>query len=158
MKRMKGTHSGENITELMISVLQDYELSPNIGVFVTDNVNSNNSAIKVTLSVLRPDLDARTYRSRCFGYIINLAAKAFIFSKDIAAFKDSLKFEDETAPPDSDKMKAAQEEWRKKGAVGKFHNVIIFIRSSPQRREAFKRCLVDDTNGGKYLALYLMSL
>ncbi|EWZ28496.1 hypothetical protein FOZG_17807 [Fusarium oxysporum Fo47] len=29
--------------------------------------------------------------------------------------------------------------WRKKGPVGKRHNVVKFIRSSPQRCELFKR-------------------
>jgi hypothetical protein len=41
-------------------------------------------------------------------------------------------------------MKTAQEAWRKKGAIGKFHNIVVFIRSSPQRREAFKSCLIGD--------------
>jgi hypothetical protein len=76
---MRGAHSGEKIVEAMIPVLEEFELKPNLGVFVADNVDSNDSAIKATLVTLRPNLDARTYRSRCLSHIINLAVKAFIF-------------------------------------------------------------------------------
>jgi hypothetical protein len=30
-----------------------------------------------------------------------------------------------------------RELWRKKGLLGKFHNTVLFIRKTPQRREAF---------------------
>jgi hypothetical protein len=30
------------------------------------------------------------------------------------------------------------EHWRAKGPVGKLHNIVKFIRASPQRTEAFK--------------------
>ena len=43
-------------------------------------------------------------------------------------------------------MKKAQDLWRKKGPVSRFYNIIIFIRSLPQRREAFRRCLVNKSN------------
>jgi hypothetical protein len=47
-------------------------------------------------------------------------------------------------------MRQAQAIWRQRGPIGKFHNIVIFIRSSPQRREAFKQCLPvgdDQING-----------
>ena len=48
-------------------------------------------------------------------------------------------------------MRAAQIEWRKKGALRKLHNVIVFIRVSPQRREAFKKITVDELGDSEFI-------
>jgi hypothetical protein len=144
MKRILGAHSGENIAEVILPVLQDFEITSNIGVFVADNVDTNDVAIKAILRILRPDLTIRNRRARCLGHIINLAAKAFIFGKDTTAFDNAIESVDESEPLESDKMKKAQEAWRRQGAIGKFHNIVVFIRSTSQRREAFRRCLLSD--------------
>ena len=47
-------------------------------------------------------------------------------------------------------MQVAREEWRKKGAVGKLHNIVVFIRASVQRQEEFRRTTVDGRDNGKY--------
>lgn len=150
-KRIKGGHGGENIAEVIIPVLEEYEVSQNLGVFIADNADSNDTAIRAILASVRPDLSITGRRARCLGHIINLAAKAFLFGKKVEAFETSVENVEDSAPFDSDLMRRAQEEWREKGAIGRFHNVVVFIRSSPQRREAFKRCLVEDMNGGKCL-------
>jgi hypothetical protein len=147
-KRMKGGHGGENIAEVMTPVLEEYGVSQNLGVFIADNAESNDTAIQAILTSLRPDLHIDDRRARCVGHIINLAAKAFIFGKNVDVFEASVENIEDNAPFDSEIIRQAQENWRKKGAIGKFHNVVVFIRSSPQRREAFKRCLVDDVNNG----------
>ena len=140
-KRIKGGHAGENIAEVVIPVLEEYKVSQNLGVFVTDNADSNDTAIRAILKSLRPDLNISDRRARCLGHIINLAAKAFIFSKGVTAFEASVNAAGESAEFDSDSMQQAQAEWRQRGAIGKFHNIVVFIRSSSQRREAFRRCL-----------------
>jgi hypothetical protein len=56
-KRIKGGHASENITEVVIPVLEEYEISQNLGVFVVDNTDSNDTVIQVILKSLRPDLD-----------------------------------------------------------------------------------------------------
>jgi hypothetical protein len=150
IKRIKGSHSGENIAEIIIPVLQQYEITQNLGVFVADNAESNDTAIKAILTTVRPDLNHTTHRSRCLGHIINLAAKAFIFGKDVEAFEAMVSHIDENDDLNSDQMKKAQLAWRTKGVIGRFHNLVIFIRSSPQRREAFKRSVIgDDKIDGK---------
>ena len=85
---MRGAYSGENIAEVAIPVLQEYGVIAKLGVFVTDNAESNDTAIRHILAAIRPDIkDADSRRARCLGHIINLAAKAFLFSKDVKAFK-----------------------------------------------------------------------
>ena len=68
---------------------------------------------------------------------MNLAAKAFLFRKD----PDSFKVEANTANTLS-QLQKVQELWRRKGALGKYHNTCAFIRATPQRRDAFTNCCV----------------
>jgi hypothetical protein len=143
LRRMVGAHGGDQIAEIIIEVVTEYGFSKRLGVFVGDNADSNDTAWKATLSVLHPDRDPMTSRSRCLGHIINLAAKAFIFGKNVAAFEAVVDAVNDATPLDSPAMRAAQSEWRKRGALGKVHNIVVFIRVSPQRREAFRRMSVD---------------
>ena len=53
---MKGGHTGENIAEVVISVLEEYEVIQTLGVFVADNANSNDAVIQAILASVRPDL------------------------------------------------------------------------------------------------------
>jgi hypothetical protein len=121
-KRMKGSHGGENIAEVMIPVLEEYEVSSNLEVFVTDNVESNDVAIRAILISLRPDLYIDDRRARCLGHIINLAAQAFMFGKDVAAFEALVENVEDSVSYDSELMRLAQLDWRKKGAIGRFYN------------------------------------
>jgi hypothetical protein len=144
MKRMRYAHSGEQIGLTVLEVLKDYSISKDrLGVFIADNAESNDVAWRHLLSEFDPQKDATASRSRCLGHIINLAAKAFIFGSDIEAFEGTVDAVDDMTPLDSDVMRQAQDAWRKKGPIGKVHNVIVFIRSSPQRKEAFKRTITE---------------
>ena len=133
MKRMKGQHSGENIAGVMIPVLEEYEIAPWLGVFVADNAGDNDTAIRAILAQLRPDLNIDSRRARCLGHIINLAAKAFLFGSDIDAFEEVVEKVTDDTPMDSKTMKDAQVAWRKKGMIGRFDNLTVFIRATPQR-------------------------
>ena len=142
MKRMGCSHSGENIAAEVIPVLEEFELQHSLGVFVSDNVESNDTAVDTAVDALvshfSPGTDAKARRGRCLGHIINLAAKAFIFGQDVEVFEMEAKPADNDAPVDLNVLKRAQLAWRKRGPIGKLHNVVIFIRSSPQRREYWK--------------------
>jgi hypothetical protein len=105
MKRIKGAYKGKNITEVVISILDKYNIALNLRVFIADNVDLNNTAIRAILTAIRPDLKLDTRRSRCLGHIINLAAKAFIFNREVDAFKSAVGQIDETEAIDSDQMK-----------------------------------------------------
>lgn len=142
LKRMKGPHSGENIAEVMIPVLKEYEVAPRLGVFIADNADSNDTAIRSILAQIRPDLDHVSRRARCLGHIINLAAKAFLFGSDTEAFESIVKQVTDDTPFDSKTMKEAQAAWRKKGAIGRFHNLTVFIRSSPRDEKRLERALL----------------
>jgi len=93
------------------------------------------------------------------GHIINLAAKALCFSANAKALEieNGIGVEKilakETAQPNltkkaTKKVESTQEKlhmlrslsaarWRKHGTIGKVHNVVQYIRSSPQRRNKY---------------------
>jgi len=71
-------------------------------------------------------------RLRCLGHVINLAAKAFIYGKNVEEFIITA----ETTRMVTDTLRELTE-WRSKGPVGRLHNIITFICRTPQRRGAF---------------------
>jgi hypothetical protein len=131
LKRIISSYCGEAISEVIIPILREYDITPKLGVFITDNAESNDTAIKAILSDIRPDLAVFPRRARCFGHIINLAAKAFLFGTDIEAFETVVDQVSDDTAWDSKVIKDSQVTWRKKGVVGRFHNLTIFIRSLP---------------------------
>ena len=76
-------------------------------------------------------------RLRCAGHIINLCAHAFLMGKDA----EKIAREMDSALREGD-LKRVGELWRKRGALGRIHNVIKYIRGSPQRREFFRNLAI----------------
>jgi len=142
LKRVIGSHSGENMAQSIIAVIEKYGLKDRLGYFMLDNAKSNDTCVRSILAKLRPDLDPKERRLRCFGHIINLAVKAFLFGKDPEAFV-----------AEAEQFGLIQQEekelktWRKLGPLGKLHNVVEYIRKTPQRREAFVKLATDDVTG-----------
>jgi hypothetical protein len=122
-------YTGENITEVVIPILVKIGILLKLGYFIADNDARNNTYIRAILRKHQLNIkDLNSRRVRCLGYIINLAAKAFLFSKNTDAFKDSI----DTTRKNSH-LKALRAEWRKQGPVGKLYNIVKFIRCTPQR-------------------------
>jgi hypothetical protein len=72
-------------------------------------------------------------RLRCLGHVINLAAKAFLFGTEFDAFERDVESTKEKSELLQELML-----WRKRGPVGRLHNIITYICRSPQRRETFR--------------------
>ena len=70
---------------------------------------------------------------RCFGHIINLVVKSFLWVSDAEVFEAQI-----STYHDLQQETAELEAWRRKGPLGKLHNVISWISRSPQRRERFQ--------------------
>jgi hypothetical protein len=73
-------------------------------------MDSNNIAWRETLRQLAPHRDPSLSRSRCLGYIINLAARAFIFGKSVSAFEAIVDLVDESYARESNALLVVQEE------------------------------------------------
>lgn len=73
---------------MLIDVIMDFEIADKLGVFISDNPDTNGNAIKHTLEIVDPAEKNHLSRwSRCIGHILNLAARNFIFGDDVEAFE-----------------------------------------------------------------------
>ena len=78
--------------------------------------------------------DPHLHRLRCNGHVLNLAANAFLFNtadEALAAYNNPGILE--AALPSEKELDA----WRKKGPLGKLHNLVVHIQRTPQRRTKF---------------------
>jgi hypothetical protein len=124
-----GQHSGVNIADQIAAIIEHFNISERIGYFMTDNATNNDTCIEAL--GLEYGFNPLHRRLRCSGHKINLVARAMLWGVDEEAF------ENELAAIDLEDHDLSI--WRKKGPLGKMRNTIIWIRSSPQRNEAFKQ-------------------
>ncbi|KAH7471327.1 hypothetical protein FOMA001_g12965 [Fusarium oxysporum f. sp. matthiolae] len=135
-RRQIGSHAGENIAYTVRNVVRDWGIDRKIGVSICDNAASNDVCLRnfyTNLDASITQADAEVRRMRCFGHIFNFVAQAFLHGDDAAFFE--LQSE---AYGMLEWVEEDLEHWRAQGLVGKLHNIVKFIRASPQRTEAFK--------------------
>jgi hypothetical protein len=113
-------HSGENIAAHVIEVLESYDIANKVGYFTLDNASNNDTAMEEIGKTL--GFKGKSRRLRCFGHVLNLAVKALLFGHSSEAFED----DGENELVDS----KAHELWRRKGPVGKLHNLVLWIHRS----------------------------
>ena len=136
MKKIEGAHSGENQAALVMHMLTEYQLFDKVGYFTLDNASSHDSALRIVgqkLQALGVDFDYKQRRLHCFGHIINLVVKAFLYGTDANHQKVVDAEEEGSEPPVTLKELTTQlEEWRKHVAYGRLRNIITFICWTPQ--------------------------
>jgi len=137
LRRQLGSHGGENLAVTLLEVVDEWQIQDRIGCVVSDNATTNDCCLQHLYKTIDPDMrpaDIRARRMRCYGHVLNLVARAFLYGEDFETFE---------AESQVYGLLSRQEEdlrhWRKKGPIGKLHNVVKFIRSSPQRSELFKK-------------------
>lgn|SRR5215469_2341752 len=134
LRRIYGIHSGENIAEAVLEVIHQYGLiGDQIGWFILDNASSNDTCVQEILNDLNINDTVEHRRLRCLGHIINLSAQAFLFGSDPNAFEEEVEKSQK-----HQELKKERELWRKQGPLGKLHNIVTYILSTPQRRDEFK--------------------
>jgi len=84
-------------------------------------------------------------RLRCSCHIINLVCKAILYGCDIDCVEEALSTDDYSGTVSEFEAvtrghdgQAALQAWRRKGPIGKLHNLVIHALSSPARIEFFK--------------------
>ena len=119
-----------------MEVIKDWHLFDNIGYFVLDNASNNDIAIasiSENFHSLGKNFSFISCHLCCFGHIINLIVKAFLWGKELNAFEKDL-FTEEMQEMEIRNLIA----WRKKGPMGKLHNICIWITRNPQRQDKFQ--------------------
>lgn len=137
LRRQFGPHSGENLADTLFSVVDQWGIRAQVGTVLSDNASTNDSCLWYFYRQFEPsfnETDIKARRMRCYGHVLNLVARSFLFGKDADSFE---------LESDINGMRGLEERdlqhWRSKGPIGKLHNLVKFIRSSPQRSEHFKR-------------------
>ena len=140
MRRLEGEHSGANQAQIVLDVIGEYKIGGRIGYFMLDNASSNDTAVDLILKTLYPKMSEKQRkrrRLRCLGHVVNLCAQAFLLGKKADTTLEEL----ELAYSRHD-FESIAKIWRKQGALGRLHNIVRYIRMSPQRREEFRRIVV----------------
>ena len=65
---------------------------------------------------------------------MQIAIKGLLFGPKV---KELEEYPATTGMAEEEKLEYAKKNWRSFGAVGKLHNVVKYIRGSPQRREGY---------------------
>jgi len=77
LREIIGEHTGKNMAGVLIDLFRDYGIAGNIGYFIADNAELNNTCIKAILYILYLNILVKLRKGRqlhYFGYIINLYA------------------------------------------------------------------------------------
>lgn len=140
LREIVGEHSAENIGHQLLRLFIEYGITHLIGFFMCDNAEVNDKCVAYVLKKINPSISKRQIkrrRLRCFGHIVNLCAQAFLMGKDAEKICKDL----DAAVREGD-WKKIGDLWRKRGSIGRLHNLIRYIRATPQRRNRFMAIVV----------------
>jgi len=137
IREIKGEHTGENISVAVYAVVKEFDFIDRIGYFIGDNATNNDTALKALDRRVREGggfgIEYHESRLRCFGHIMNLVVKRLLFGPKLSELETEL---GRDLSPEK-KAEIMKIKWRAFGGLGKCHNVIKYIRHSPQRRQVF---------------------
>lgn len=90
LRRQLVTHSGENLADTLFDVVQVWEIRGQVGTVISDNLATNDTCLhyfyrQLDSSIRPADIKAR--RMRCYGHVLNLVARVFLFGKDADSFE-----------------------------------------------------------------------
>ena len=125
LPRQKGRHTGYNVAETVSAIIAEYGLQDKLSYFTTDKASANEKTLDYIAREHGFDRDSRWVR--CSGHIFNLVGQAALFGTSYEAF--------ETAIEDLTIEEHELLEWRRKGPIGKLHNIVYWVNRSPQRCE-----------------------
>ncbi|KAF6803238.1 transposase-like protein, partial [Colletotrichum plurivorum] len=140
LARHQGDHSGDNLAATLVRVAEDWGITDRIGTLVSDNATNNDTCTTSFFSSINPCFtlqDTVDRRMRCYGHILNLVGRAFLRGEDDDVFEEET--QRDSAAPGAQALASDLGGWRAHGPVGKLRNIVKFIRSSPQRSEAFQQ-------------------
>lgn len=120
LPRQTGRHTGIHISSTVSSIIQYYGIQHRLGNVITDNASNNEVCLR-TLGE-QSGRDYREFWVRCTGHIFNLVAQSMLFGSDTEAFEEELS--------DTKLEEAKLLQWRRKGPIGKLHNIIYWIARS----------------------------
>ena len=138
-------HSGEHQWGALLPVLKDYGIVRKISALTGDNSGTNDTLCRTISAYLSEyeniDWSASFWRIHCAGHFINLFVQAFMIADQqeltwIESYEEVI--ENDLDSISEQERKEYEVRFRAFGVLGKLHNVIVHIRSSPQRMKQFE--------------------
>jgi len=129
------SHSGHNIAETFAAIVYQYNIQDRVGYFTTDNASNNDTCMEFLGDEF--DFNHVVRRVRCVGHVLNLVAKAIMIGGGSRNEPDMDVFEQQLESLARDEREQLAQ-WRRRGPVGKLHNIVVWICRSPQRIEKFE--------------------
>jgi hypothetical protein len=74
------------MASLLIKIVDEFEITNKLRFFILDNANSNDTCLQAFFPNATPH-NLKERRLRCWGHILNLIVKAFLFRKNADAFE-----------------------------------------------------------------------
>jgi hypothetical protein len=127
---MRGTHTAVNLAAQLSTLVRHFNIENRFGYAVTDNASENRACLNLLADELA--FNAGKRHMLCVGHIINLVAHKVLFGSDAEAFELELQ-----SKVTAEAVELAS--WRRKGPIGKLHNLIRYIMFNSTRQEAFIR-------------------
>ena len=140
-----GSYTGESLSDRLLYVIIDYRLAKSISYLIADGAPNNHRAIDLLARPL--PINPSRQRLRRAAHIINLVCTAILFGVDIDYIEDACSdksngFDERDGAIDRSGHLVDGEHslkaWRKKGPLGKLHNLMIHIKGSSARRYLFE--------------------
>lgn len=116
----EGRHTGDSLAEEVAQIITEWGIGGQLGYFVTDNASNNDTCMEALAEEF--GFNHKHRRLRCIGHIINLVVRQILFGKEADAL------ENDCAQPKE--LLAELLLWRKKGPIGKLHNIVHWIQRS----------------------------
>ena len=133
MPEVAGCHAGDTIDSSIVKLINAYNIGNKAGYFTLDNARNMDTAMEFIGNVF--GFDGRRCRGRCFGHILNLAAKALL--NPLPNEGDAI----DQYLDDNEQLTSAQYElWRRQGPVGKLRILVIAVDQSDRLNDMFLTC------------------
>ena len=134
IREVHGEHTGENIANVVYTVMKEYDIHTRFRYYVGDNATNNDTSLRFLNQLLHDDeyhgFNIDQHRLRCFAHEMQLATKALLFGLKVKELKE---YPATAGVTEEEKREYVKKKWRSFGAIGKLHNVVKYIRGSPQQ-------------------------
>jgi hypothetical protein len=127
LPQLTGAHTGEKQAEIVLTILQQFDINPRtIGYFVLDNASNNDSTIRELGHLSKLDFDPVHRRLCCGPHTLNLIGQVLLWGKHGEAFNN------DHASSDIAEETQLMKDWRRNGPLGVLLGVVNFIKTLQQ--------------------------
>jgi hypothetical protein len=157
LQLLRGPSTRRSQADMFWYTLEEYDIQHLVGKFNVHNGRNNDTALQEISKKLRdagyPSFDPVADRVHCFGQALNHAVQSLLWGADFEAFERQI-----SGQYDGDAEHVVEIlRWRKRGPLGKLHNVLSYIYNSPSRRDRFKK-LVKETDPAEETTIHQIDI